>query len=191
MVHAVQPPQHRHRMEQHVLEVDREIEDDDRCRDSSHAGSVITLSRPQPCASPTSATPTAAVGKSTPHHERVDHDDADIVGPSRPAADRLSRRGASASHSAMTAKTLAKDARRISGSLGRSSLHASDGFARRRAARRRDHRTRHQQEWQRGQIDALPAEMMQQPAGAKEAATTTPRIRKSLVAWTLAFSDGR
>ena len=30
VVHAVQPPQHRHGMEQHVLQVDGEIEQDDR-----------------------------------------------------------------------------------------------------------------------------------------------------------------
>ena len=30
VVHAVQPPQRRHGVEQHVLEIDREVEDDDR-----------------------------------------------------------------------------------------------------------------------------------------------------------------
>ena len=33
VMHAVQPPQRRHRMEQHVLQVDRKIEDDDRGHD--------------------------------------------------------------------------------------------------------------------------------------------------------------
>ena len=32
MVHPVQPPEQRHRVEQHVLKIDREIEADDRCR---------------------------------------------------------------------------------------------------------------------------------------------------------------
>ena len=63
VVHAVQPPKRRHRVEHHMLQIDREIEHQDRDGDPGpQPGSTTLLSRPHPRCSPSTATPTAATG---------------------------------------------------------------------------------------------------------------------------------
>ena len=61
VVHSMQPPQHRHGMEEHMLEVDRKVERSR--RRPRQGGAAIALNRPNPWALAIKAMPTAAVGK--------------------------------------------------------------------------------------------------------------------------------
>jgi hypothetical protein len=76
-------------MEQHMLKIDREIEDDDRRRNF----------QPRPQRGPVEQAPPLGLGdkrhangggrEKHPYRECVDYDDADIARPSLPPADRL------------------------------------------------------------------------------------------------------
>ena len=113
VVHAVQPPQRRHRVEQHVLQVDREIEQDHEATMATQAGSVSDLKRPQPRASASSARPTAVVGNSRRTSTVSSTTTPRLLGQRTARPISCVRRGASTSQSAMTAKMPAKGARRM------------------------------------------------------------------------------
>ena len=65
VVHPVQPPQHRHGMEQCVLEVDARSSRITDAAIASQAGASSARKSPQPRASASSAVPTAAVGNTS------------------------------------------------------------------------------------------------------------------------------
>ena len=65
VMHAVQPPQHRHVMKDDVLDVDDEIEREEAEHDARPPRQAGRVNRPQPRSAAISATPTAAVGTSS------------------------------------------------------------------------------------------------------------------------------
>ena len=62
MMHAVQPPQRRHGMEQHVLQVDREIERNDGQQNRKPRGQADDIKEPPAARLHTMASPTAVIG---------------------------------------------------------------------------------------------------------------------------------
>ena len=88
-MHAMQPPQRRHGMKEDMLEIDREVEDDDRGNDAD----------PRRKRHQVEQAPSARFGKESKadgggrkykaDEQRVRHHDAEIVGPAPAASDRL------------------------------------------------------------------------------------------------------
>ena len=81
VVHPVQPPEPRHRMEHHVLEIDRQIEQQYRDHDRD----------PERCVNVVEESPATVLGhdrkadrddgKRKPQEDRVDHDERKVVRP--------------------------------------------------------------------------------------------------------------
>ena len=116
VMHAVQPPQRGDRVEKHVLQVDGEIEGDHGQR---HADPYRQRERVEQAPSLRLGDQGEADGgrrKQQANQNRIEHDNADVARPARPAR-RSSGRGAAQaiSQAAMTAKMPAKAKSRISG----------------------------------------------------------------------------
>ena len=118
VVHAVQTPEGRHRMEKNVLKVDgRRSSRIIPSGIAAQGGTATALNNPQPRTSASRASATAVIGntKRTTNASRTTR--PILLGQRTPRAMFWSRRGASSSHTTIPAKILAKAARRMNGSF--------------------------------------------------------------------------
>ena len=90
VVHAVQPPQRRHRMEQHVLQVDGEIEQDDRGDDGKPGRRVQRVQESPAMFLGEQGHADGCRREDKSDKQRVEDDDADVARPALTASERLS-----------------------------------------------------------------------------------------------------
>ena len=94
MVHAVQPPQHRHRVEHHVLRIDGEVEDQKAKHRATESGSAARWNNPNPGRPRYSAAPYGRSRNEDAGPERIDHRRIRIVGQRAAPAGSPRARGA-------------------------------------------------------------------------------------------------
>ena len=95
MVHAMQPPQRRYGVEHDVLEVDDQIQHDDRERNLEPEGQGDRVEQAPAALRRQQGQPDGRQRKDQPHQDRVERHDADIAVPAQPAwpRERAARRG--------------------------------------------------------------------------------------------------
>src|SRR5512144_2281012 len=89
VMHPVQPPQHRHRMEEHVLQVDGEVEENYRDEYSKPRQRIESPEQAPAVRLGEKRRPYGGRGTDKPHKQRVEHDGAEVVGPPPTTADLL------------------------------------------------------------------------------------------------------
>ena len=89
MMHAMQPPQRRHRMKQHVLEVDREVEHEDRGEQRKPIRQPDHVQQAEAARLGHERKTDSGRGKQNSQQQRVDDHHTEIVRPTPRAPDRL------------------------------------------------------------------------------------------------------
>ena len=88
MMHAMQPPQRRHGVEHDMLQIDDEIEDDDRDRDLQPERQRDQVEDPPAAIRGQGGQGDGKQGNEEPHRQCVEEGDADIAVPAQPARPR-------------------------------------------------------------------------------------------------------
>jgi len=89
MMHAMQPPQRRHRMEEDMLEIDRKVEKNDRRKDSNRDRERNLIEQAPSMRLGNEGKANGRDRKHEADEQRVDHHHAEIAGPAHAAANRL------------------------------------------------------------------------------------------------------
>ncbi len=88
-MHAVQPPQSRHRMEHHVLQINRQIKQQQRYDESQPAGHGENIQQPPAPLGSQNRHAHREQRKGQAHQKRIDHHDAKIIAPAQQAGNLL------------------------------------------------------------------------------------------------------
>ena len=90
VVHSMEPPERRNRVEHHMLQVDREIEQHERDDEPGPAGKRKVVEEAPASGLGEDGETNRGDRKGEAQREGVEDDDAEIAGPTRPARDRAS-----------------------------------------------------------------------------------------------------
>ncbi len=93
VVHAVQPPQRRHRVKKNVLQVDGQIEQDHSEHDRCPGGQIERREQAPAAGLGEQGDADGGYREEEAHEERVERNDADVARPAAPAADPLPAAG--------------------------------------------------------------------------------------------------
>src|SRR6516162_11627478 len=93
MMHSVQTPQCRYGVEEHMLKVDREVEEDDRGHHTNPGREWHHVEKPKPMRVGNKGKTDSRGRKENADQERVHHNNAEVIGPSPPAPNGLGSSG--------------------------------------------------------------------------------------------------